>query len=100
MSTKAWPDTKFTVSDTNGNTFQITVGGRARWALESLMKAGPHGCTPISDPAPRWSHYVWLLRGEGVEIETVTEQHGGAFPGSHGRYVLRSQVAHSVREVA
>lgn len=90
MSIKAWPDTKFTVSDTNGNTFQITVSGRARWALESLMKAGPHGCTPISDPAPRWSHYVWLLRGEGVE--TVTEP--------HGRYVLRSQVAHSVREVA
>lgn len=100
MSTKAWPDTKFTVSSTKGSTCQITVGGRVLWALESLMKAGPRGCTPISDPAPRWSHYVWLLRGRGVEIETVTEQHGGAFPGSHGRYVLRSQVSPVLQEAA
>ncbi len=70
----------------------ITVVGRDAWALRNLVGAGAAGCTPIDHPGPRWSHYIFKLRGFGFVIETVDEKHGGPFPGSHARYVLRSQV--------
>lgn len=65
---------------------------RAQWALRELMEAGPHGVTPIDNPAPRWSHYIFLLRRYGIDIETIHEAHGGPFAGTHARYVLRSHV--------
>lgn len=71
----------------------ITVVGRDWWALQELIRAGERGCTPISNPAPRWGHYVWKLRQAGVDVETVHEKHGGRFPGHHARYVLRSRLA-------
>lgn len=70
----------------------IEVTGREAWALESLIAAGERGCTPIDNPAPRWSGYVHDLRRFGVDIETIHEPHGGAFPGTHARYVLRAPV--------
>lgn len=70
----------------------ITVNGRAAWALDQLIKAGERGLTPVSNPAPRWSHYVWLLRAEDVVVETIDEPHAGAFAGTHARYILRSPV--------
>jgi hypothetical protein len=48
--------------------------------------------TPIDEPGPRWSAYVFDLRALGVNIETVHEPHGGDYPGTHGRYVLHSIV--------
>ncbi len=56
------------------------------------MDAGKRGCTPIDRPGPRWSHYVWKLRGMGFIIETIHEDHGGPFAGTHARYVLHSDV--------
>lgn len=70
----------------------VTVIGRDAWALLSLMRAGNAGCTPISRPAPRWSHYVFKLRGHGINVETIDENHGGSFSGSHARYVLRDRL--------
>jgi hypothetical protein len=70
----------------------LTVIGRDAWALRNLVKAGEAGCTPIDHPGPRWSHYVFKLRGFGFLIETVNENHGGQFAGTHARYVLRSKV--------
>lgn len=70
----------------------ITVTGRVKWALETLIRAGGKGCTPLENPALRWSHYVHMLRRMGVIIDTIHESHGGAFPGTHARYVLRSRV--------
>jgi hypothetical protein len=35
---------------------------------------------------------VFKLRRAGFIIETVDENHGGPFAGTHARYVLRSQV--------
>ena len=75
-----------------GEAFTIEAKGRNAWALDRLREAGPRGCTPISEPAVRWSAYVFNLRGLGVPIETVTERHGGEFSGTHGRYVLRAKV--------
>ncbi len=37
--------------------------GREAWALGELVKAGERGCTPIDTPGPRWSDYVFKLRG-------------------------------------
>jgi hypothetical protein len=68
------------------------VVGRDAWALRNLLRAGERGCTPIDTPGPRWSHYVFKLRRAGFIIETVDENHGGPFAGTHARYVLRSQV--------
>ena len=76
----------------------ISVTGRDAWALEQLLAAGEGGCTPITDPGPRWSHYVCKLRKKGLEIETVEVPHAGPYPGCHGRYVLRS-VCRVVRRV-
>ena len=84
-----WPSAIFLIG---GEMRSIAVSGRDRWALERLMDAGARGCTPIDEPAPRWSGYVFNLRQMGVEIETIHERHGGPFAGTHARYVLRSNV--------
>ena len=71
----------------------FTVQGRDTWALLELVAAGPKGCTPIDNPGPRWSAYVFNLKHEyGLSIETVHEPHRGAFPGTHARYVLKSEL--------
>lgn len=70
----------------------IHVKGRNAWTLNELINAGQKGCTPIDNPAPRWSAYVHNLRGMGVDIETIRENHGGEFAGHHARYVLRCHV--------
>jgi hypothetical protein len=69
-----------------------TFKGRVAWCLHALALAGERGVTPIERPAPRWSHYVWCLRGEGVAVETIHEGHAGAYSGTHARYVLRCPV--------
>ncbi len=71
---------------------RVTVKGRPAWAMLQLMTAGERGFTPIDNPGPRWSAYVFDLRHLGIAIETVHETHGGAFRGTHGRYVLRSNI--------
>lgn len=70
----------------------FSVKGRDRWALDRLIAAKTKGCTPITNPAPRWASYVFNLRKLDLEIETVTEKHGGEFSGHHARYVLHSRV--------
>lgn len=67
--------------------------GRTAWALCELIKAGRVGVTPIDTPGPRWSAYIFNLRSEyGLDIETVNEPHGGPYPGTHARYVLKSRI--------
>lgn len=79
-----------------------TLRGRFAWALEQLVNAGSVGCTPITHPGPRWSSYVYVLRTRfGLVVDTFRESHGGQFPGTHARYVLRSpiEVLQSWRDV-
>lgn len=71
---------------------RIALTGREAWALLNLVEAGVKGCTPITAPGPRWSHYVWLLRGDGFKVETLHEDHAGPFAGSHARYLLHDVV--------
>ncbi len=78
----------------DGNVRTITPAGRDSWALGELIIAGAAGCTPIDNPGPRWSGYVFKLkRIYGLDIESITEMHGGEYAGKHARYVLRSRVA-------
>jgi hypothetical protein len=74
------------------------ITGRDAWALHQLYLAGVTGCTPIDNPGPRWSHYVFKLRGMGFNIETVTENHGGQFAGHHARYILRSSISLMIKD--
>ena len=90
--------TSLTVRLPSGAT--VTVTGRDAWALDRLMKAGEAGCTPIDQPAPRWSHYIFKLRRAGIAVETITENHGGAYAGNHARYVLRTPLTVVQREAA
>ena len=71
---------------------RVEVHGREAWALSELLTAGQNGATPIDRPGPRWSSYVHKLRRRGFAIETLRESHGGPFPGSHARYLLRSKI--------
>lgn len=77
-----------------------TYKGREAWALGRLISAGERGCTPIDQPAPRWSHYVFQLRKSGLQVETINEPHNGAFSGTHARYVLRTQLQILSQQVA
>ena len=75
----------------DGTTF--TAKGRDAWALLEMLKAGANGVTPVDNPAPRWSGYVFRLKRKyGLNIESIQEPHRGQFPGTHARYVLRSPV--------
>lgn len=81
----------FHVGDLAGRT--LPLKGRDAWALSELVKAGKRGCTPIDNPGPRWSGYIHNLRRKhGLIIETINEAHGGAYSGTHARYILRSKV--------
>ena len=70
----------------------LMIRGRMAWALDLLIKRGHRGLTTLEYPAPRWSHYVYKLRGQGFPITTEGEQHGGAFAGTHARYKLAGYV--------
>lgn len=82
----------YTITPRTGASFKIQVKGRDAWALERLSCAGTNGCTPITEPAPRWSAYVHRLRLLGIPIETKYEPHGGEFSGTHAKYVLKAVV--------
>ena len=70
----------------------LTLEGRQAWALKELIAAGRTGCTPITNPGPRRSDYVFKLRRQVLAIETVSERHGGIYAGHHARYVLHTPV--------
>ena len=79
-------------NDADGTEREMRFKGRNAWALDELIEGRETGCTPITQPAPRWSGYVHNLRRAGISIETLHEPHGGKFRGHHARYILRSQV--------
>ncbi|WP_371832363.1 winged helix domain-containing protein [Rhodalgimonas zhirmunskyi] len=87
-----WGAAPYIIILPNGDTIIVTVSGRDRWMLDTLIKAGKKGCTSLENPAPRISAYVHNLRGLGIPIETITEPHDGPFSGTHARYVLRATV--------
>jgi hypothetical protein len=89
------PVVRLRVSITGADLFttrEITISGRPAWTLHWLIERGLQGITAIERPAYRLSDYIFKLKKCGLEIETKHEGHGGAFSGSHGRYILRTPV--------
>jgi hypothetical protein len=68
----------------------LDLKGREAWSLHELIRSGASGCTPIDNPALRWSDCIFKLRKRGLNVETIHEAHKGAFAGTHGRYILRT----------
>jgi hypothetical protein len=71
---------------------EIELRGRLAWTMSELLDAGSRGITTLERPAPRWSHYVFMLRRKGICIASIPEKHGGEFAGMHSRYRLTSDV--------
>ena len=85
----------FVVEDLGGPVRQIVVGGRVAQTLEELVRHGDRGITAstLGGAAVRISNYILALRRDHeLEIETISEKHGGPFAGTHGRFRLRSNV--------
>lgn len=89
---------RFALHHGDGSLQHLELGGRVADTLCKLIDAGNDGITSLENPAPRWSDYVFKLRRRGIDVETITEEHGGDFPGNHGRYVLRSKVQRIAHE--
>jgi len=75
------------------HSFERVFRGRVARMLNELVAAGETGVTPIERPAPRYSDYCFKLRKAGLNVETITEAHGGPYSGNHARYVLRTPVS-------
>lgn len=71
---------------------KVAVSGRAAWFLLTLLQAGSRGTTTLERPAPRISHYLFVLRRQGINVSTEYETHGGGFSGNHGRFKLIDNV--------
>jgi hypothetical protein len=85
--------TAFNVYEGDGNVRTITPAGRDGWALGELIAAGAAGITSLENPAPRLASYVHKLRTVyGLNVETITEMHGGDYAGKHARYRLHTRV--------
>jgi len=90
---KKTPPLRVLVHDPSGKAGRtITVRGpRFIWALKQLMEVGAKGLTGADlPPGTAWNRYVHELRRLGFNIECIHERHGGEFPGTHGRFRLRS----------
>lgn len=78
----------------DGEPRTATINGRPAWLLLRLMQAGGRGVTTLDlIAARRVSHYLFMLRKSGINVETTREQHGGAFAGNHGRFRLMDRVS-------
>lgn len=96
---KLFPEDVTAIDIKLGN-YKHSFTGRDAWCLARLIEAGEKGVTPIERPAPRWSHYVYKIRRAGLNVETITEGHRGAYSGTHARYRLQSDVEVLSVEVA
>ncbi|XUJ36606.1 winged helix domain-containing protein [Bradyrhizobium japonicum] len=81
---------KLTIHKSDGA--RQTFTGRQAWMLRRLIDAGSRGITLLDHPAPRGSHYIYMLRKAGLNISTTNEPHEGPFPGMHGRYRLETSI--------
>lgn len=70
----------------------FTLSGRIGQTMQHLMQAKHQGITSLENPAIRLSAHIHSLREMGFIIDTEMEPHGGAYPGYHARYRLRSSV--------
>jgi hypothetical protein len=70
----------------------FALSGRIGQTMHALMYARRQGITSLDNPAIRLAAHIHSLRAMGFIIDTETEPHGGAYPGYHARYRIRSTV--------
>lgn len=70
----------------------FTLSGRIGQTMHHLIQAKGQGITSLENPAIRLAAHIHVLRDMGFVIDTEREPHGGAYPGYHARYRLRSSV--------
>jgi hypothetical protein len=93
MTERLLPVTTYRVTNPEGAAFNVSLRhSRERDTLDALIRGGATGCTFYDDPAPRWASNIHKLRCRGLIIRTEREKHGGAYRGTHARYVLLSKV--------
>ena len=68
------------------------IEGAYALTLRMLARIDARLMTPIDHPGPRWSGYVHKVRKLGLQIEAMTERHGGPFAGHHARHIPRSRI--------
>lgn len=88
MSKSKYHPMGFDVRLNDGREIEIFASGRNRFGLEQLIKAGGTGITADQFAGVRVAAFVFNLRDMGIEIKSITEQHGGIFAGTHSRYHL------------
>src|SRR5687768_5083972 len=69
---------------------ELRFVGREAHTLSQLIERGSKGLSSVEQIGPRISHYTMKIRRAGIVVETVKENHAGAFNGWHGRYVLHT----------
>ncbi len=70
----------------------FALSGRIGQTMHHLMQSKQQGITSLENPAIRLAAHIHSLREMGFVIDTETEPHGGAYPGYHARYRLKSIV--------
>lgn len=97
MAQNKWAKAPYQITDTTGQSRIVVIGGRVRWAIEELRKAGREGRTGREALGPRWAAYIWAAKHTyGIPIRDKTERHGGDHPGHHKRWWLDCDI-HPVR---
>ena len=93
MATKKWGKAPYEITQANGEKSIVVIGGRVRWAIEELRKAGRAGRTGREALGPRWAAYIFdATHGYGIPIRDQWEKHGGEHPGRHKRWWLDCEI--------
>ncbi|KHQ53186.1 MULTISPECIES: winged helix domain-containing protein [Mameliella] len=99
MAQKKWAKAPYIVTLPNGETQTVIIGGRVRWAIEELWKAGPAGRTGREALGPRCAAYIWQAKHvHGIPIADAWESHEGEHPGRHKRWWLDSEILSCIQE--
>lgn len=93
MASKKWAKAPYEITLPTGEKRTVIIGGRVRWAIEELRKAGCEGRTGREALGPRWAAYIHKAKHEhGIPIRDMWEPHEGEHPGQHKRWFLDCQI--------
>ena len=93
MAAKKWAKAPYEITTPEGETRIVTIGGRVRWAIEELRKAGAIGRTGREALGPRWAAYMHEAKHSfNIPIRDAWEPHEGEHPGRHKRWFLDCKI--------
>ena len=93
MAKKKWDKAPYEITLATGERRTVFIGGRVRWAIEELRKAGAQGRTGREALGPRWAAYMHDAKhGYRIPIRDEWEPHEGEHPGRHKRWFLDCRI--------